>query len=226
LANVEGRTFSVTSAAAPKDAKKAFEKGRELDKKKKLAEAQKEYEKAVAAYPKYANAWFELGTIHERQNQPAEARKAYQESINSDSKLVKPYVQLSHLAAQEKDWKGCAEISEKALKLNPYDFPQVYFYSAVANYNLQNLDAAEKNARDGVKADTDKRIPRLRQLLGVVLAQKNDVPGAMEQLKSYMSMLPPNSQELTQAKGQIAQLEKLAQNQAGQPAKPAEGQQQ
>jgi len=226
LANVEGRTFSITSAAAPKDAKKAYEKARDLEKKKKLAEAQKEYEKAVAAYPKYANAWFDLGFLHERQNHADEAKKAYQEAINADVKLVKPYVQLSFLAAQEKDWKGCAELSEKALKLNPFDFPQVYFYSAVANYNLQNFEAAEKSARDGVKADGDKRIPKLRQLLGMVLAQKNDVSGAMEQIKGYMSMLPANSPEIGVAKNQISQLEKMAQNQGQATPRAADGQQQ
>jgi hypothetical protein len=214
LANVEGRTFSITSATAPKDAKKAYEKARELDKKKKLPEAQKEYEKAVAAYPKYANAWFDLGSVLERQNNAEAAKKAYQEAINADAKLVKPYVQLAFMAAQ---------LSDRVLKLNPYDFPQVYFYSAVANYNLQNFDAAEKSARDGVKADTDKRIPKLRQLLGMVLAQKNDVGGAMEQMKGYLSLLPANSPDIAVAKNQISQLEKMAQNQGA--PKPADGQQ-
>src|SRR5437762_5990298 len=65
LANVEGVTISAVAMQAPKDAKKAFDKGRDFLKKKKAAEAEKELEKAVQIYPKYSNAWFELGRIKE-----------------------------------------------------------------------------------------------------------------------------------------------------------------
>jgi tetratricopeptide (TPR) repeat protein len=225
LANVEGLTFSATSAMAPKDARKAFEKGREQARKKKLPEAKKELEKAVTIYPKFANAWQDLGRVLEQMDQPAEAKKAYQEALNADSKLVEPYVQLAYLSARENDWKNCSASSEKALKLNPFDFPQAYFYNAVANLNLHNLDAAEKSARDGVKADPMKRIPKMRHILGIVLAQKNDVNGALEQMKGYLSLLPETAPDVAVVKGQISQLEKFAQAQGTQ-AKPAEPHQQ
>src|SRR6185436_14030890 len=57
----EGGTISATSLAAPKDAKKAFEKGIDFLKKKKPEDALKSFEKAVELYPKYATAWYELG---------------------------------------------------------------------------------------------------------------------------------------------------------------------
>src|SRR4029077_21254811 len=58
LANMDGLTISATTQLAPKDAKKAYDKGKaELD-KKKPDEAQKEFEKAVSIYPKFAIAWF------------------------------------------------------------------------------------------------------------------------------------------------------------------------
>ncbi|HUQ94081.1 MAG TPA: tetratricopeptide repeat protein [Bryobacteraceae bacterium] len=211
LANVEGLTFSASSAAAPKDAKKAFEKGRELERKKKFPEAQKELEKALAIYPKFANAWLELGKVMQAQNNQPEARKAYEEALKADSKLVEPYVQLAFFAAQEKNWKDSAAASQRALKLNPYDFPQAYFYNAVANLNLKDLDAAEKSAREGIKSDGGKRMPKMRHVLGIVLAQKNDVSGAMEQMKGYLSMIPENSPDVELVKGQILQLEKFAQ---------------
>ncbi|MCC6389255.1 MAG: tetratricopeptide repeat protein [Bryobacterales bacterium] len=226
LANVEGLTFSATSAMAPKDARKAFEKGREQARKKKYPEARKELEKAVTIYPKFANAWQDLGRVLESMDQPAEAKKAYEQALASDGKLVEPYVQLAFLSARENDWKTCAADSEKALKLNPFDFPQAYFYNAVANLNLHNLDAAEKSARDGVKADPQKRIPKMRHVLGIVLAQKNDVSGAMEQMKGYLSMLPENAPDAAVVKGQISQLEKFAQSQNSQSKPPTQPEQQ
>ncbi|MGH9675261.1 MAG: tetratricopeptide repeat protein, partial [Bryobacteraceae bacterium] len=77
LGNVEGLTISATSLNAPKDARKAFEKGKEQSAKKKLDEAQKELEKAVSLYPKYAVAWYELGLVHERKSKVEDARSAY-----------------------------------------------------------------------------------------------------------------------------------------------------
>ena len=58
------RTVSATTLAAPKNAKKAFQKGLELVKKKKLDEAQASFQQAVQTYPKYAGAWFEFGLSH------------------------------------------------------------------------------------------------------------------------------------------------------------------
>jgi len=226
LANVEGLTFSATSAMAPKDAKKAFEKGREQARKKKFPEARKELEKAVTIYPRFANAWQDLGRVLESMDQPAEAKKAYEQALAADGKLVEPYVQLAYLSARENDWKNCAASSEKALKLNPFDFPQAYLYNAVANINLHNLDAAEKSAREGVKADPQKRIPKMRYFLGIVLAQKNDVNGAMEQMKGYLSLLPENAPDAAVVKGQISQLEKFAQSQNSQSKPPTQPEQQ
>src|SRR5262249_8687766 len=68
LANVEGVTISAVSLQAPKDAKKAYDKGHDLLKKKKIPEAEKELDKAVQIYPKYSTAWFELGRIRESRN--------------------------------------------------------------------------------------------------------------------------------------------------------------
>lgn len=210
LANVEGLTLSATAMAAPKDAKKAYEKGRELMRKKKPAEAQKEFEKAVAAYPKYANAWLDLGQALEAQNQSDVALKAYQAAVEADGKLVKPYIQMALMSARDNKWAECADLSSKAIKLNPFDFPQAYFYNAVANLNTQNLEAAEKSARDGLKGDGGKRIPKMHHVLGIILAQKNDVPGALEQMKGYLNMLPAGSPDINLVQGQIAQIEKVA----------------
>ena len=63
LGQVEGLTISATSAMAPKDAQKAYEKGREKASKEKWDEAQQLFNKAVEIYPSYAVAWFDLGRV-------------------------------------------------------------------------------------------------------------------------------------------------------------------
>ena len=91
LGNVEGNTISATSLAAPKDAKKAYDKGRDALKKKKPADAEKEFQKAVDAYPKYAAAWYELGMLQQDQKKFDDARKSYQQALAADAKYVQAH---------------------------------------------------------------------------------------------------------------------------------------
>lgn len=208
LANVEGFTFSATSGMAPKDAKKAFEKSRDLLKKKKLPEAQKELEKATSLYPKYATAWYDLGRVYEAQNQVEPARKAFQASIDADPKYVNPYLNLSGIFAKEANWEKTAELTAKAVKLNPFEYPTMYFYNSVANLNLQKLDEAEKSAREARKLDAKNRIPKIDHVLGIILAQKRDLPGAKDSLSAYLKA-SPNAGDADAVKKQLEQIDKL-----------------
>ena len=208
IANVEGLTMSKTTLMAPKDAQKAYEKGRKLAQGKKPAEALKEYERAVGLYPQYAAAWFELGLVREMQNQAEPAMEAYLKSVEADAKFIKPYLQIAGLQARAQKWTDAAATTEKAIKLNPYDFPNAYFYNAVANFNLQKMEEAEKAAREGVKLDSANRLPKLKHVLGVILAQKDDLSGAAENLKAYLKFAPTDANakdQLTRIEGVLAQ---------------------
>ncbi len=206
IAGVEGRAISFTTLAAPKDAKKAYEKAVDQMKKKKVPEAQKELEKAVSLYPKYAVAWHMLGQIHQQSNRPADARKAYSEAIAADNKYVNPYLQMALLAAGENNWQEVADTTDRVIRLNPVQYPQAFFYNSVANFNLQKWDAAEKSAREAVKMDTQHRMPKAQHLLGILLANKNDFAGAAEHMKGYVQFAP-SAPDIDQVKKQLADVE-------------------
>jgi len=208
LSNVEGNTISAISLQAPKDAKKAFDKGNDLLKKKKPAEAQKEFEKAVELYPKYATALYALGRTRETQNDLDGARKAYDQALASDPKYLYPYRQLVGLAVKAQNWQEVAETSGKLVKLDPVDFPEAHYYNSVANYYLKNYDVAEKSIREVQKLDTRNRMPKSNQLLGAILIEKQDYVGAAEQLRKFVTLVPagPDSES---AKKQLAELEKV-----------------
>lgn len=208
LGNVEGTTISATSLQAPKDAKKAFEKGADALKKKKFDEAQKQLDRAVELYPKYAVAWFELGMLHQQRKQVDLAKKAYAQALAADAKFVKPYLQLTQFSVQEQKWQEVADTTGRVLKLNPFDFPSAYFYNSVANFNLRNFDFAEKSAREALKLDTQHRIPKIEHLLGVILANKQDYTGAAEHMKSYLQQAPEAS-DVDLVKKQLADIERL-----------------
>src|ERR1035438_9885505 len=157
LANVEGTTISVTSALAPKDAKKAMEKGQNAVKKEKWDDARKEFQKAVEIYPKYAVAWAELGRVQERLNDPDGARKSFAMALEADGKLVTPYLELATMASREEKWQDVSDYTDRALKLNPVDFAQAYLLNSMSNFYLKKMDIAEKSAREGIDHDAEHR---------------------------------------------------------------------
>ncbi len=208
LAGVEGTVFSALAAQAPKDARKAFEKGNDLLKKKKTEEAEKEFLKAVGIYPKYTTAWYELGRVYELDNKTEDARKAYGEALAADAKYVNPYRRLANLAFKEQKWPEVAEVTDKVLKLDPISYADVYFYNAVANYYMKNYDQAEKSARESRKIDSRNQIPMTSNLLGHILIEKQDYAGAAAQLRDYLKLVPADAPDAARTKTQLEQLEK------------------
>jgi tetratricopeptide (TPR) repeat protein len=195
---------------APPNARKAFQKGREEEKKGKSAEAQRQFQKAVDEYPKFAAAWYELGRTQEALNDNDAARKSYEQALAADSKFVSPYDRLAGLAATQRNWQEVVDDTSHLLRLNPVDFPRAWYSNAFANFQLQNIEAAEKSAESGITADSAHQIPQLKYLLGVILAQKQDYAGAVENMRAYIA-LAPKAPDIDKVKQQLADIEKLTQ---------------
>jgi tetratricopeptide (TPR) repeat protein len=215
LSNVQGFTFSATTAAASKDARKAYEKGAQNAKKKKWADAQKELEKAVQLHPKYAIAWFELGEVYRNQKNMDGARNAYAQALAADAKFVKPYLPMAEMAVSQQNWEVVADVTNKLTRLDPYQ-GRAFFYNAVANLNLRKLDDAETSAAEALKLDSDQKVPKLNHVMGVILAQKGDLVNAARYIKLYVTRAP-NAADVDMARNQLAEIEKLV---AGQTAAP------
>lgn len=223
LGNVEGFTYSLTSASAPKDAKKAYEKGVEAGKKGKFPDAETQLQKAVELYPKYAVAWNELGRAQEAQNKLEDAQKSYQQAVQADDRYISPYLQIAQIALREKKWPEVIETTNRVIKLDPYSYPGAYYLNAVANLQEQKLDAAEKSARETIKLDRDHKFLKIGHVLGVILAQKQDYAGALVEMKSYLAQRPDGS-DADFVRKQIAELEKVTGDGASaQTAKPSSG---
>jgi len=205
---VEGLTLSATTALAPKDANKAFQRGLEALKKNKVDDAEKEFEKAVDLYPKFAAAWFELGSVHERFARPVEARYAYAQAIAADSKFVYPYERLYLLGFKESKWPEVAGNSDRVLRLDPIDYPAAYYYNAIANLQLNNLPVAEKSARQSIALDAKGENPQGLYVLGVILSRKKDYTGAAENIRAYLKAAP-DGKEADQARKHLADLDRM-----------------
>ena len=205
MSTVQGFTISATTAQAPGSARKAFEKGQQLQKEAKWAEAQKTLEKAVAIYPKFAAAWFELGRVQLHRNDPPAARHSFRQSIAADSKYINPYVVFSQLALREQKWQELVEVSDQLLALDPVSFPDVWLWNTLANYCLNNVAAAEVSARRGLQLDPEHRVPKLEYALGMVLLKKPDYQGAAEHLRVFLK-LTTKPVEVAEAQKQLDEI--------------------
>jgi len=209
LEHVEGTSISVTSILAPNAAKKALEKGREEAKKGKWEQAERSFEKAVQIYPKYAAAWSELGQVQMHQNDPAAAKHSFEQSVAADAKYVNPYDGLSRLAFDANQWPEVLDATNKLLVLNPINFPHAYLFNGVANLHLGHLDEAEKVTRQGLRVDDTHQIPKMEYLLGLILLQKGDYPGATEHMTSYLH-LATQPADIAEANKQLARIARLS----------------
>jgi tetratricopeptide (TPR) repeat protein len=207
--NVDGLTISVTSALAPKEARKAYDKGREAAFGNHLDAAQKDFEKAVELYPKYSAAWFDLGRLQEKQGHAEEARKSYEQAIAAEPKFIQPYEQLSWLALRELKWQELVDRTDQWLRLDPLNSSDAYYLSSVGNLQTEHFAVAEKNAREAVRLDPDKKNMRARYVLGLALAQNRDFTAAAEAIRTFLNATP-EAKDADAIRKQLAQIEEAA----------------
>jgi tetratricopeptide (TPR) repeat protein len=202
----EGSTVSATALRAPEDARKLFGKGVAAMTDEKWAAAERNFQKAVEIYPEYAAAWSDLGQVFMEQQKPMDARAAWEKAVAADPKYIKPYVQLTKLDLDEKKPEDAISIAGKAVAMNPLEFPDLYFYFAVANFNLKHFDIAEANAQRAIDVDTAKELPQAHVLLATLQAARGDRADALMHFKKYLEMFP-KAPDAAQIERVIAQLE-------------------
>lgn len=207
--HVEGTSISVTNALAPPAAKKALEKGREQEKKGKWEDARKSFEKAVQIYPRYAAAWNELGRLQLRDHDEPSARHSFEQALAADPRYVNPYDGLAELGILSHDWHSVVDVTDKLFALDPISFPDAYYYNAVGNYSLGNMDAAERSALQGIRVDEAHQIPRLHYLLGLILMRRQNYQAASEQMQLFLRFAAQPA-DVDQAKKSLAEIEKLS----------------
>ena len=204
-------TVSATTAGAPPAARKAYEKAMESAGKEKWDGAEAELTKAVTIYPQFAIAWYQLGLIRQKRNATTGAIAAWKEALKQDPKYVKPYESLAVQADQQQDWSASEQFSRGWLELDPDDSPAAYLINAIANARLNRMEAAERAARDGLRVDKERKVPRLNYVMGLILIQKQQYAGAAKYLRAYLE-LAPNARDAALVRDQAAKLEHQAES--------------
>jgi tetratricopeptide (TPR) repeat protein len=203
----EGSMVSASSLNIPPAARKEYEQGVRALNGGAWADARQHLEQAVAIYPDYAQAYSDLGEAWERQADAPQAKASYEKALAISPKYLKPYAQLAKLAIDESRFDDAVAITEQAMRMNPVDFPSIYYYNAQAHFERREFDVAEQSARRAVELDTDRQVPRSLYLLGLILEQKGDRKGAIDQWRTYVG-LSPKPADAAEVKRRISVLRK------------------
>lgn len=127
-------------------------------------------------------------------------------AVKSDPQYLKPYVQLARLAVAEDRNRDALDITSRGLAFSPVEFPAIYFYNAVANFNLKNYDAAERSATETIAHDLEREFPEVERLLGSIFAVKGDLVPAIAHFRKYLE-LSPNAADADVISKRIDELE-------------------
>lgn len=210
LVRVGGSTVSLTSLQAPDKARKAFEHGKKSLQKGNDADAKADFAKAVEIYPAYAEAWAELSELSMKAKDLDGARDASEHALAADARYVRPYFTLIVLAAGREEWQKAAEMSEKLVALDSYNYPAGYYYNALANYKLHNLEKADAAVHAARKLDPNNRLPKISLLMATIMMDRSDYAGAVQEFRSFLDHSPQGADAqyardgLTLAQGKLA----------------------
>lgn len=204
----DGAVVSAQSLAVPKQARKLLELAQAEAAAGKTGRARQHLEKAVALYPQYAAAWCELGKLQVASNGLDSARASFERAVHADPDLVDPYLQLATVALWDRNWQEVASLSAKALELDPVDYPQLFLYAAVANYNLRKPEVAQRNIERAQALDSRHAFPAIEYMAGVILASRKDYAAAATHLRADLQ-LAPDADDAASARTRLAEAEKM-----------------
>jgi len=209
LVKGEETTVAATTLKASKPARKAFEKGMELEKKKEFNGAMDSLREAVKLDPDFALAWLQLGKLQVAHNHVDEGRQSFEAAARWEPHWPDPLLELSLLDLRAGDWKELAGVTDQVLRLNSFDYPEAFFYNALANYNLRRLPAAEKSGRAAERLDTRRQYPQIALLLGNILALDHQYSEAANEFRNYLA-LEPQAPDAPAVRKELAEVETLA----------------
>jgi hypothetical protein len=96
------------------------------------------------------------------------------------------------MALIEERWDDAVQVSNQLLRLNPHAVP-AYYFSAVANFQMDRLDASKQAVMDLKEKGADKHFPQSHQILGLIQAKQGLYEDAATAFRSYLELDPSGS---------------------------------
>jgi tetratricopeptide (TPR) repeat protein len=182
---------ALTDEAAPKTARKEFEKGKRALEENKMAEARRHLEKAVADYPCYARAQASLAQVdlHDRKADSAEA--CFKKAIQCDGSFLDSFSELAQLYIVEKKFVESENVLNQGLRLSPQAW-LFHYEMGQAHYGMQKYP---ESVQDYLLAQSlHPEMPaKFHIKLGTAYLRTEAYPQALAEFQTYLH-LEPNGQ--------------------------------
>jgi tetratricopeptide (TPR) repeat protein len=206
VVGAQGATVSAARLQVPGKAKDEYRKACGDLKGNKPSSAEEHLRKAVRDYPQYTDAWVLLGQVLAAAKRIEDARGACSQASSVDSDYAPAYLCLAEVSAQQQKWDQTLDLAEHALALDRVENVYGHFYSAMAEFHLSDLPAAERNALQTIDADRLHRVPQAHLLLAQIYGARHNLPDAAAQLRAYLKVAP-NSPDSAGVRKSLAELE-------------------
>ena len=106
---------------ATNEAKKAYNEGLKLLKRRQTSEAIEQLNSAVATDPSLAPAYYALGLAYKMERDYPRAEDFYKKAIEKDDKMSKAYIALGQLYASQEKYTNALNTFTAALGIDPQD---------------------------------------------------------------------------------------------------------
>lgn len=179
---------SRTDQAAPKDAKKEFEKGDRALQSRHLKKAQTHFEKAVGIYPCYARAQASLALVQIAHHNSKPAEAALRKAIQCDPDFIDSYIELGELLNAEQRFKESRPVLEDGVRRSPGAW-QFHYQLGVAWFGLGQTQQAEAQYRKVLELNSSPP-PDVHVKLADVYTHERNFDKAYTEMQAYLAADP------------------------------------
>lgn len=180
---------------APKQARKEYDKGCAATRKKSPDDALKHLNLAVKADPTYAEAWVLLGQTQKETGKLSDAEQSCTQGRQANPDYLPAYLCLADIAANQQKWDQVADLTNHVIDAHPDKAPSAFYYNSLANFHLNQLDAAEKSGLVATEQGNDSLKGQVYLLLAKIDEAKGDRAAEADHLRNFLKLAPrdPNA---------------------------------
>jgi len=179
---------ALTDEAAPKTARKEFEKGEQALKGNKLADARLHLERAVTDYPCYARAQASLAEVDLHDGKADSAEACFKKAIQCDGSFLDPFSELAELYIVEKKFAESETILNQGLRLSPQAW-LFHYEMGQAHYGMQKYP---ESVQDYLLAQSlhPEVPPKFHIKLANAYLRTEAYPKALAEFQTYLRLEP------------------------------------
>jgi tetratricopeptide (TPR) repeat protein len=172
----------------PKEARKAYEQGLELQKEKRHAPALAEFTRAVELFPDYFQALAERGNLLMAEGRLAEAEADFARSLQVNEKYAPALRGIGYCQLQQKKFGEALGNLERAYAREP-DVPLTLLLLGYANLSLNRYEEARQCLTQALKLGPESAA-RAHVYLAEIYAHEQKFREAADEVRKYLSAKP------------------------------------